>query len=680
MPARSGFLGGGSLNPGGGGAPTALEARVAALETTPPLPARVTTLEGNRALQSGLDAAIARIVALEGTSSAAVEPNIADAKPISQLGLTGIDWYSASDPYINHHLNNGSPNLRISGVGDGTAAQIIASQVLHPQTLLPTTFLGQAGITFGDAIVGQERHGASVYPDDFNNDTWVLEAVGADKLFMVPQGSGVRTETVTQANRREFTYVGCEERQPIFLNSTDAAFAAGGLKFYRKSDEVRLLAGKTFRKRFVDLCARHKVIRVMDWMSININAARSIDGIKTKSVSFRGRPEKVEFYSRSNMPVNGVPAEELFELATEANSALWYNVPVFIGAGEGLCDVLEQTYTDYDANILEGYKNYATANLTAIVASNEWSRYTDHIIQKMVAANYPKTRVFYLEWNNEPWNTAFSAHNLYCRGASVALGLPDSFAAGYGYISAKLAHAFALSLAAAGRADQEWRICFNVQNVRTVENSLVRQGFERYFSDRSIDLAPYKAKAGGAIAPYIEGCYDYTIGAVPGAPFTDFALYTTAFTNAIQTNPNGLMNAMRDWLVPGADTPEKFGSVAHIAARVAEHREDWAASGYKFIGCYEGGNGWGLYPQHTQNGVIMPWHNAFSVSSQAGEVTTAYINALKAIDPNMVIANFVDVGFGAAADVYQPAWLDDYWDQLTDGAWGAWQPFLRPAP
>jgi hypothetical protein len=688
MPARSGFLGGGTPNSGGGGgSPTPLEARVALLETTPTLPVRVTTLESGKApiaavdaLGNDIDALVLRVTALEGVAPTSDTPNRSDGKPIFQLGPAGEAYFNFEDTRINHLSKGDMGVIRVSGRPDPVSpvSEWVAQGVINPETLLPTTLVGPS-VTFFDAILGLEHYAADWYPDDFAG-RWFVTWDGQATLSLPGMvGQGITVNQVN-ANRLEILRnPGQRGNGLLFVNSITPGSGFGNVKVFREADEAMLNVGHGCRSRLVNDYKRYKVLRFMDWLDANTTGLRTVDQLKTVNCAYRGNmPRKLSRHT--NYKCWGYPTAELFDLVNACDSAMWYNVSPWVGADVGLCDIFDANEA-YTANRYLAYQNYGQANAAAIIASNEWRRYADHLVANMQAKNYPLGRMFVLELSNEPWNTVFDEITGYYRGvANAVVGLGEAAVDGNAYMAANLAKHFQDALNAAGRSTQRWRIAINTQHDGPSLTTRAWTAFRKYFTDRGMDAAPWAAKGAISTALYVAGIYDRGYGLQQTA---DPAQWLVNFKARIQANPTLLRQQARDFHLNGPNN--RSGAPAQLLAYIDLHIAAGAALGVTDYFIYEEECHDLPYGQQWAGGdpVLTDWHNQWCISSELAAVMSQFMASVATNHPNVWQSNFVGRGPGtqwhpSATRLFNMPWHDDYHGQDGPKA-AAISPLLRPA-
>lgn len=617
-------------------------------------------------------------------------PNRNDGKPITQLGLTGNDYYNAARPYLNDIAKNVFTNMRISRPGDTAASafEIVQSGVLDPETLLPSALSGN-GVQFFDAGIGVVLFGAIYVPDDF---------APADYHLDFPSGW-----TVDLQNQTSMTLISSTDTRKVYRRSAGAtgfpgavrvtAIAANGaaasqpnaIKFYEASKEALVAAGTWFDQRHVDYAKRYKITRFMDWQNTNFNWARTIDQIATRKTIYRGAKAARAWSRYTNYHVFGIPLEDCFEFARLSDTAAWVHCPLFIGAPSSVCDIFDSfsgdpNVPDYDPVKLENLRLYAVANAAAILNSNEWRRYCDAVVAAMIAQNYPLNYALIYALGNEPWNTGFYTNFVYLQGLGEALVGPGAGAmAGYGYMVANLMVHMDAALAAAGRPTQNFRMMLECQNATPSSLSGAHQGFDKYFADRSIDAAPYRARTGASAASYLDGAFSRDNGVV--SPYPDAAAWQVAISARIQADPALLRRQFRDWLINSPSTVD--GSVAYLRLRRSQVKAIAEAWGQIYFCDYEAGIHTIPYG-FVDDPIIGRWTTEWSTSTEAAQALTALYDGLLQDDQNIGITDFVDVGFGVRRFVegsraWEAPWLNPYYGD-AGGQWDAMQPYLRPAP
>lgn len=621
---------------------------------------------------------------LGGSTPSTEFPNRDDGKPITQLGLTGNDYYAAAKPYLNQILPNSGPaTLRISGRPDPVATvwEVVNSGVLDPETLLPSSLNG-----FFDCIVGRVLFGAQYKPDDYGARDYHLDFPSGWDVTLSTQSMTLVSSTATRkVYRRAAGDRG--DGGNIFINaiSSNGAAAAqpGAIKFYEASKAALVAAGGHYDQRHVDYCKRFKVLRYMDWQNTNYRFDRVASQVASRKSIFRGAKGWRAWSRYPAYRVFGVPHEDIFEFARLTDTAAWVHCPLFLGAPSGLCDLLDQFSSfdpilpDYQPALLDQVRQFAKDNAATIIASNEWRLYCDAMVAAMIAQNYPLNYALYFALCNEKWNPTFFLNFVYAQGLGDALvGQDAGSMAGYGYMVAHLMRQMDAALAAAGRSTQKFRMMIEYQSATPSTLSAAHQGFDKYFADRALDATPYRPRTGASAASYLDGCFKYDVGVV--SPYPDKASWETAIKARIAADPALLRRQFRDWLINSPSTTD--GCVAYLRLRRAQGKAIAEAWGQPYVCDYEAG-------MHTipygsiLDPVIANWANEWAMSAECAAALTAMYQGFLVDDPAIGITDFTDVGFGTAYDAsgnveWRPPWLNPYYGE-TGGQFDAILPYLR---
>lgn len=597
-------------------------------------------------------------------TAGAAAPSTADGRPIMQIGLTGFNYYDLADPFLDVTKQIDAKLSAAYADRDATGDEVLAAGVIDPETFLPTK-MGP----FSRYFLGVFAFGSDFFPKAYAG-TWVIDWVGKANPSVLWCDARVKSR---QAGRLEVE-LSAANTHFCGVQVTDVDATLKQFRIYRKSDEARLAAGEIYSERFLNYVRRYKVIRTMDWQQTNLNGARSVSQLKsTKAARFSTPPQEW-----AGQPLNGygMPIAYLVRLARQTDTALWMTAPGFLGAPAAADDILRDK-GDWQKRALD-YRALGKANARAIIASTEWDRYADEVVRALKDEQYPADRMFYLELGNEIWNTAggfYESTNYYWgMGDALFPGGDGGPRDGYGYASARMAEAFDAALARAGRS-QAYTIVLAGQNPNpsTSERALMR--FKSYFVERGRDAAPWLARVGVSTASY------YYNSTTPQGAFQPPAGqdYAAAFLNEIRRDRAGFMKRIVDWSITGGPGGMGDGSLPFVVEMRKQHEAVAARYGARFIGDYEGESHETGPQQLASNADYVKFMKELRYGSEGERMTRAWVEALRAQNPNAMIANFVGVSEGNSprAGLLTP-WQDCYYGE-TCGRERALEPYLRPA-
>lgn len=710
MPQSSGFLGGGGStgggSSGGGATPSALETRLAAVEsgkedksTVAALAARVTAAEGAKEEKAVVAAINTRVTALEAAAGpgSVNEPNRLDNRPIMFCGPWYDSYWSPINPYLDEmKLNGVRPDPLLFYNQDGTGASVaaaIAADAIDPTTLNPRPgSVGPAPAPFGRVCLGPVAFNGRYFPQRFSG-RWVLTWDGVG----TPEVAGAPLPAVSTANRREFDLdfgnAVNEGATAMRIEFVLCGAGFGNVKFYRLADEARVMAGEIYATPFLQGVSRYKGVRPMDWNEQGEPwfkaAQRSRMTTGRWGDTDAGDLNRHRFANPAlprTYSIYGVPLEAQVELAIRANVALWLNVSPFLGMQAGAYAYWNPDNSYDDRFALGGPA--VTAQATQQVASLEWDNYADAIVSTLNEKQYPRKRMLYVEVGNEIWNTALPFFNGTWAYDRLGEGLfPGGGAAQHrrvlGWMSARFAEAMSAALARAGRSDQRWTIVVAGQNKRPDASTRVAlEGFRDYFLAKSTATAPWFAKVGVSTSSYFENAFEQggAFAAYDAQPTEDAR--RAAILAEIEAGPVAAATKVATWFITSL-AADKL-TIPNMVTFKQGHAAIAAEFGAAYIGDYEGGD-------HEWGGKFWgaTWSNSagyrdfldeFRYGAQGNRVTAAWINQTKTAFPDGIVSNYAAPGgyFNALRAYRTDSWHDGAYGVVT-GRETALNDNLRPA-
>ncbi len=641
-------------------------------------------------LRDRLDALEAGAGTGGGGPQAAIEPNTDDGRPITQIGVWYTAYWSAVRPFLNElQANTPRPDpwyfLKQDGTG-ATQAEIIAADAVDPATMYPRAGkVGAAPAPFSRVNLGTVVYQARFFPAEYTG-RWVLTWEGQG----TPTIAGLPAPVVVTANRREYdlTFTAVDETLTVpRVEFTDVGAGFGDVRFFRKTDEAKILAGQVYTDQFLAMVRRYKIVRLMDW---NDQGSPWFKASQLRPLASRGWAqqeggEQLSDYRWAD-PANprtyqiyGVPLEAQFGLAVATDTALWLNVSPFLGMQPAAFAYWNPSNA-YEQRFAIGGPAIA-AQASAQIASTEWDLYADKIVAA-AAANYPRTRMLYIELGNEFFNQAnpfFNAKYAYDR---LGEGLfPSGGAAQHhrvaGWVSARLAEAINGALARAGRSDQRWTLGLAGQNARPVSTTEALEGFRDYFLAKSVDPAPWLARVGVSASTYFEGAFE------PGGAFADLdnadeTARRKAISARIEADPVAAANRIVDWFIN--DVASGKLTLPNVFTLQQQHRVIAQSFGARLINPYEGGDHEGLAKFWGEPYVSRPGYITMANLVRFGEpgrrLTAKWVEFGEA---DGAVTNYAGPGWYPALNATKfDSWHDAAYGQTT-GRETALAPVLRPA-
>lgn len=601
----------------------------------------------------------------------AVFPTVEDGLPLMQLGAGGLGYINVEEPLIVLSGAN-SPQMNAWGP-DGARmehAELWAKGYIDPQTMLPRAIPeGFHGVRLGFV-----RFGARFAPALYAG-TYVVEWEG-DGFATLSFADRCRTLSDGPAGGRVECDFAPERTSWGWITVTRASDGFRGLRVYRKADEAEVRAGRTLSPAFRAQLSGYKILRALDMQMINATRQRRADQYLPETAWAWGASGADRDYA-PDAPF-AVPPRLLFDMARDAGVALWMHLPAYVGAP----DSFDAAFPNVNAVRFE----VAEPHAAAILASDEWERFAGRVVADMIAAGYPQDRRLYLELSNEHWNNAGG----FVRGKAYFWGLGDglekatgrnagreggwNFSHGYGYAAARMAHAFERALARAGRA-QAWTPVIATQNFNHFTTKWALEGYRAYFEDRGMDPAPWLAMAGVSTASYYSGGTEN--GRFFAAP--DAEAHKAMWLEAIaQKGVDALAKELADWVITGGPDGNAPGSIPRVIAQRALNRAEAEKAGAFFLGDYEGGDH-DMGPKYLRGEpAFVAFMRRYRWGPQGERVTRAWIEAMRADDPDAAIANFGGAQFVFAGDSLANPWADGHYSEDT-GRKRALQDYLRNA-
>ena len=174
----------------------------------------------------------------------------ANNRPLVQLGLTGVNYYSREDPFINHLLQGG--NWGVSN--DQTPKPITIKDLTfnqHGLPLVPRSFTGR--IHTAPCFVNAQG------PEAFAQYTgkWIVDWEGNGDIDL----DLFNFRNTIKKYKNSITF---EMNAPttLWLVLRRSSPSMRNVRMYRESDSSAINAGEIFRKPFLDSVSRYDCLRI----------------------------------------------------------------------------------------------------------------------------------------------------------------------------------------------------------------------------------------------------------------------------------------------------------------------------------------------------------------------------------------------------------------------------------
>lgn len=594
-------------------------------------------------------------------------PNTDDGLPLMQVGPTWATWPSELDRFNNMLIDAAGWSARQDWPGQEVMnfGELYLAGFIDPETMLPT------GIPDGfDFVQSGLMRDARNYPDYYAG-RYVLEWEGdADLRF----GLGRHGEEKRDGPRRK--YLDRSPAQSAWFPIEIRRIGPEGLKavaVFNEKDEAALKAGDIWTRKWVGHIEGYKILRDMDMMQANTSLVTEPDDIAPYSGLLWVLGSKT---APAGVPAS-TPLRAIFDLAVLSDTALWHNVPPFIGADkERLYEIGQMS--DWRARG-DARKDYAKKNAVLIADSPKWRAYADHLVASMIEAGYPADRTLYIELANEIWNFANpfgeNTHYFWSLGEGLeAAGRLERkgeiFRNALGWMTAQMATHVSAALAEAGRGDQPVVFVLASQNAYHDRTDWALHGFKAYFDWKGEDAGPWLARTGVSTASYFDGAAFEKDAAKGGFfPAASDEARDAAWIAAIERDPEGLKRRLTDYIISGP--ANQGGTLPWVVRNRAAHQEIAERYGAFFLGDYEGHSH--LNPPASLNDPrFVNWFEAWSYGPHMAEITHAWVKALREQNPEAAISNYAVIGAvdpegDSETDAKRPAaWLDHMWGEEND--------------
>lgn len=621
-------------------------------------------------------------------STGALLPNTADGKPIAQLGVGHHIYWQAENPY---------KNLRLLYPEYGGGAKVAAGEAD------PTT--GWIFMQPGETLVLGRVRPAQANGINTDPGEYVLKAT-------IRQGS---TADITALGFVNNGSSGLTIRKTAILDDQDL-----------NGNEVKLNGGASggwinvdfwgptkwegdpqgWHPDFLKDASRYKIIRFLDWTTTNgssvTNAAEWIDDGDYTIYNNSNNGQK-PLAANGHLRKFGYAYGRMFDLANKADSTVWVNIPLTMGAS-----VIKTELLDCRQSII---KPAIVANFAAIEASAkvEYRLLAEKMARSAVAQNYPNNKVILIELANEVWNygnSAFACTSGYADGLGMALNGGTDYDAGTG-----LGHMAVIAFDALEKAfaqikpGQEVKYVLGVQTMgSTARAKKAAAEFDRYAPTVGVD-PKLRQKIFLATTNYFSGGWQWNKNRSPGVGNNPFGVSDEGAFNAafIAADADGSLFAkLKAWYTGPRSTNV---NVARLVTQTTMWRDYAVQNGWRGLINYEGSPAdvVGSLPAdvtkgrpYDQLGAAYPasaqtWKRWIR-SQEAFDVQNAYLQALTVIDTSnpsvtdggwlpdrLVIANYMLTGRDPN---YTAPWQEKNPLEAgmcpPEGFIGAWCKHLRP--
>lgn len=475
------------------------------------------------------------------------------------------------------------------------------------------TGTGEIGIIRGLA----ERNPAYVAGD------WVVRWKGDCDIRFKSQGApGVTTKT--RANRLENTFDGAQAKFAV-LEITRNSGGCSNVEAFRAEHEALIDAGEIWSpwfKRFVS--KYYDVIRSMDWNKVNASRLHNASDLPTLATARWG--------------IHAVPYEAQMRLANETGAALWLNLPPRICTTSAL-----------EARLQGKGQQARWAELAnswdEVAPCPEAAKFAKAIVDELEAANYPESKLFYLELGNEVWNwggglNGFGYATEFFHGLNGGLEAKTGKTfrsnpkrGAYGYFSALVADEFGKALAAAGRTNQQWLMVIGTQTANKQISSAALDGVVEYASATAQPMSRFGLAATG----YYRGGFHHIPRGGDMYNSTSSVDFKNKFLADLNADPAALADKIADWHIQNQNAGQ---SVGWMLGMNSAHEAIAQSYGALYAGQYEGDSHDTLDKQLQANPQAVKFHRDWHAGPEHARVIKHRLTEWRSRFPNAVSANY----------------------------------------
>ncbi len=518
----------------------------------------------------------------QAAPGARIEPNSADKRPLVQLGLGAMSYFSYQDALIDQMLQNSWNRFEAKVDGERRGIDwLTANGFVDPRT--GAIKLSPAG----GVRLGFIRSASKVAPAGYFDSEWIIDWRGEGDVVI---SSGDRDYTVKRVgrNRLEVSFAR-DHNKPVMVSVKSVTGApVHTVRAYEKRNAARLETGEAFHPDFLERIRPYKVLRPMDWNRVNGSTVVRTNGLASPNDRYWGTSQGDDGFRV------GVPIEAQVGLAVQSNAALWVSAPPMLGAPTwfaGLDFKSDPAGTPNRRTVGDKWRDVARRNAGEILGSNEYLTYARRLVAALDAADYPRNRIIYVECGNEIWNWAGG----FAKATGFFFGLGDHLSArskaanhrtAYGYMSAKMAAAMERAVAETGKP-REWAVIIGTQSVNPNQTVGALAGLDLWLAEQDDPNAKQRLAPhfGLATTNYYRGVFQHDRRSnFYGEP--DAGKYYDRLVREIEADPAGLSRRIADWFIrhpDGHTIPAIMGHVRKQSALI----EEW---GGFYAGNYEGGS------------------------------------------------------------------------------------------
>ena len=371
---------------------------------------------------------------------------------------------------------------------------------------------------------------------------------------------------------------------------------------------------------------------------------RHLDSLKTNQLRGRLTSQYSDVLNRG--PQGLFTIATVFELAEQSDTAVWINIPPYLGAPD------MSGVTDWDV--------FGENNAAAVLASSEWRAFADLVVAQMVARNYPLDKKIFVEVGNEIWNFSYpfgEATNFYRGIGRHLITMDGEHRYAYGYVSAMFANHFRDALVAAGRTDQQWEVALGTFTTVVATTTEAYAGAQYYIDNISANV-PISKFGAATTGYYGEGMQHSSDVHNVGSSQATEADWLTAFNALAASDPDQLSANIRDFYISGT---RYNNNVQNVLDDTESHRVAAEAAGGYFLGQYEGSCHDALYAgvndAQLASTEYMTFRNNWLVSADHAAVVSHHNSNFRSQFPTAMLANFGDIT-PLSATGNNPAWSE----------------------
>lgn len=503
---------------------------------------------------------------------------------------------------------------------------------------------------------------AGVYPDYYTGH-YTMEWEGDAYGFVQGQPRNLQSREGRNRVRFFVPYTNTSARRPGFSMVRGDGVTA--LRVFRDEHRAHVEAGDLWNPDFLDYVRRYDVIRTMDMQATNGSPVRSFADV--------ARPEDASYGSgfRAEWPAApryGAPFEVLFDLAEKSGAKLWLNIPPMIGAPMHPAHPSLRRDDRPGRVDAEKIAAMARAHGREILDSEEWPRFAEAFVDRLVASGYPADRPLYLELGNEIWNyaAAFNVHTNYAAGVGRSVNARWNIRQGYGVLSARWASVLEAELAAR-KLDYSIVYVLASHTAWPARTANAIEGFKHQLKADGADAERILRRTGVALTTYVS-CSKAYGEKILGASEDDEL--REAWEAAIDADGEGLKRKLHDYCVDGPAT--EVATRAWILKNWRAHRRIAERHGLRIIGAYEGGSHDNPRKLLKQSEKFRSWWRDYHWGPYGADVVRQVNRSIIEAFPGVIVSNYASIG-----EIGGAPWFDGHYTEETDML-RMWDEFARP--